>query len=174
MSSGDIKADPKGISTKRLADEIERIKKEKVLKHKVVSLADYRSVQKKAAPKHLLVVDDDETTRNVLKRLFEKEGYDVVLAQDASELIKILEVQPIELILLDINLPWVDGFELCKLLKTHDDLKDVPIVFISGRKSELDKKHAFQLGAHDYITKPFNIDEITKTVRTLINLHSLK
>jgi len=123
---------------------------------------------------HLLVVDDDETTRNVLKRLFEKEGFDVMLASDATELVKVLEDHPPELILLDINLPWVDGFELCKLLKNHEDLKDVPIVFISGRKSEIDKKHAFKLGAHDYLTKPFNIKEITQTVRTLINLHLAK
>ncbi|HBQ21595.1 MAG TPA: response regulator [Deltaproteobacteria bacterium] len=166
--------DSKGLSTKKLAEEIERIKKNKLLKNKVVSLADYRSVHHKKSAAHLLVVDDDETTRNVLKRLFEKEGFDVMLASDATELVKVLEDHPPELILLDINLPWVDGFELCKLLKNHEDLKDVPIVFISGRKSEIDKKHAFKLGAHDYLTKPFNIKEITQTVRTLINLHLAK
>jgi len=165
---------PKAITTKKLASEIEKIKKKRILKNKVVSLADYRSVRKNPAPRHLLVVDDDEATRNVLKRLFEKEGYKVLLASDATSLVSILEQEPIQLILLDINLPWVNGFELCKLLKDHDDLKKVPIVFISGRKSETDKKTAFQLGAHDYITKPFNIEEITETVRTLINLAPTK
>ena len=92
----------------------------------------------------------------------------------SQELVNFLETQPIEIILLDINLPWVNGFELCKLLKEHNDLKNVPIVFISGRKSEVDKKYAFKLGAHDYITKPFNIKEVKDTVRTLINLHSAK
>lgn len=164
------KLDPKAVSTKKLASEIERIKKRKIVGEKVVSLDEYRNIKRKSAPKHLLVVDDDPSTRNVLKRLFEKEGYEVYLAQDATELVKLLESQSIELILLDINLPWVDGFELCKLLKEHDDLKNVPVVFISGRKSELDKKLAFQLGAHDYITKPFNIEEITETVRTIMHL----
>jgi len=168
------KLDPRSISTKKLALEIERIKKKKMLKDKVVSLADYRTLKRKKDPKHLLVVDDDESTRNVLKRLFKKQGYEVLLASDASELVSILESQTIELILLDINLPWVNGFELCKLLKEHDDLKKVPVIFISGRKSEIDKKHAFKLGAHDYITKPFNIQEVTETVRTLVNLHSAK
>lgn len=161
----------KDISTKKLAQEIEKIKKRKLLKNKVVSLEEYRTLRAKSTPKHLLVIDDDESTRNALKRLFEKEGYQVMLARDATDLIKILELEHIELILLDINLPWVDGFELCKLIKNHEDLKNVPIVFISGRRSELDKKMAFQLGAHDYITKPFNIEEITKTVKTLMNLH---
>ncbi len=168
------KLDLKNLSTKKLALEIERIKKNKLLKNKVVSLEDYRSVYHKKCPKHILVVDDDQTTLNVLKRLFEKEGYDVLLAHDATELVESLEFQSVELILLDINLPWVDGFELCKLLKNHDDLKEVPVVFISGRKSDADKKQAFQLGAHDYITKPFNIQEISQTVRTLMNLHSAK
>ncbi|MBI3018803.1 MAG: response regulator [Deltaproteobacteria bacterium] len=166
--------DPKNISTKKLSLEIEQIKKKKLLKNKVVSLDDYRSVYHKKTPKHILVVDDDQTTLNVLKRLFEKEGYEVTLAHDATELVQSLEFQSVELILLDVNLPWVDGFELCKLLKNHEDLKEVPVVFISGRKSEADKKHAFQLGAHDYITKPFNVQEISQTVRTLINLHSAK
>jgi len=166
--------DPRAISTKKLAAEIERIKKKKMLKDKVISLDEYRKVKHKRLRRQLLVVDDDESTRNVLKRLFEKEGYDVLLAQDATELVTILEHQMIEIILLDINLPWVNGFELCKLLKEHDDLKKVPVVFISGRKSEIDKKHAFKLGAHDYITKPFNIREVTETVRTLVNLHSAK
>lgn len=164
------KLDPKAVSTKKLAVEIEGIKKRKILKEKVVSLDDYRSLKGKKAAKHLLVVDDDPSTRNVLKRLFEKEGYEVFLAGDATELVNLLETESIELILLDINLPWVDGFELCKLLKEHEDLKNVPVVFISGRKSEMDKKLAFQLGAHDYITKPFNIEEIAETVRTIMHL----
>jgi two-component system, OmpR family, aerobic respiration control protein ArcA len=168
------KLDPKSIFTKKLAKQIEGIKKKKMLGKKVVSLSDFRSIKKDISPKHILVVDDDETTRNVLKRLFEKEGYDVLLAPEATELVKILEVNPVELIMLDINLPWVNGFELCKILKEQDDLKDVPVVFISGRKSEIDKKHAFKLGAHDYITKPFTIDEVTQTVKTLLSLHSAK
>ena len=165
------KEDAKAISTKKLAEEIERIKKSKLLKDKVVSLSEYRKLQHPKEPHHILVVDDDESTRNVLRRLFEKEGYDVTLAKDADELLGLLESQPIELILLDINLPWVDGFELCKLLKQHHDLKEVPIVFISGRKSEIDKKYAYQLGAQDYITKPFDIQEIKNTVRTLFSFH---
>jgi len=165
-------SDPRMISTKKLATEIERIKKRRILDSKVVSLEEYRKIHKQKDKHHILVVDDDESTRKVLKRLFEKDGYHVALASDATELVSLLESQPTQLILLDVNLPWVNGFELCKLLKDHHDLKDVPIVFISGRKSEVDKKHAFKLGAHDYITKPFNVKEIRETVRTLINLQN--
>ena len=168
------KLDPKSVQTKKLAIQIEKIKKKKMLDRKVVSLKEYRDLRTQKQPKHIMVVDDDETTRNVLKRIFEKEGYEVLLAPEASKLVQILEEHPVELILLDINLPWVNGFELCQLLKDQEDLKKVPIVFISGRKSELDKKHAFKLGAHDYITKPFDVLEITQTVKTLLSLHSAK
>lgn len=168
------KLDPKSVQTKKLAIQIEKIKKKKMLDRKVVSLKEYRDLRTQKQPKHIMVVDDDETTRNVLKRIFEKEGYEVLLAPEASKLVQILEEHPVELILLDINLPWVNGFELCQLLKDQEDLKKVPIVFISGRKSELDKRHAFKLGAHDYITKPFDVLEITQTVKTLLSLHSAK
>ena len=168
------KLDPKSVQTKKLAIQIEKIKKKKMLDRKVVSLKEYRDLRTQKKPKHIMVVDDDETTRNVLKRIFEKEGYEVLLAPEASKLVQILEEHPVELILLDINLPWVNGFELCQLLKDQEDLKKVPIVFISGRKSELDKRHAFKLGAHDYITKPFDVLEITQTVKTLLSLHSAK
>ena len=158
---------PQSISTKDLAEKIEKIKKEKLKENKVVSLSDYRRATN---PHYLLVVDDDSTTQNAIKRIFEKEGFQVLTASDGTELIRILELHPLDAILLDIKLPWVDGYELCKLIKQHDEFKKVPLVFLSGKKSEIEVKKGFEMGCDEYVTKPFDIEEIKKTVKNLIRL----
>ncbi|HLD74167.1 MAG TPA: response regulator [Bdellovibrionota bacterium] len=158
---------PQSISTKDLAEKIEKIKKEKLKENKVVSLNDYRRATN---PHYLLVVDDDTTTQNAIRRIFEKEGYQVLTAADGTELIRILELHPLDAILLDIKLPWVDGYELCKLIKQHEEFKNIPLVFLSGKKSEIEVKKGFEMGCDEYVTKPFDIEEIKKTVKDLIRL----
>ncbi len=158
----------RSINTKKLVEKIEKITKDKITSEKVVSLSDFRAVHQKAKPKSILVVDDDETVRLAMKRLFEGEGYRVLLASDGTQLSQVLDQGPIELIILDIGLPWINGFELCKLLKEHEDLNKIPVVFVSAKTSELDVKRGFDVGANDYIKKPFNIDEVKKTVHTLL------
>lgn len=158
------------VNTKKLVEKIEKITKEKITKEKVVSLADYRNLKKKEEPKTILVVDDDETMRLALKRLFEAEGFRVLVAADGTQLSQVFDEHPLELIVLDIGLPWINGFELCKLLKENEELKKIPLVFISAKTSEFDIKRGFDVGADDYIKKPFNVDEIKNTVRTLLKL----
>ncbi|MBK9294251.1 MAG: response regulator [Oligoflexia bacterium] len=160
----------KTINTKQLVDKIEKMTKEKITKEKVVSLADYRNLKQKEVPKTILIVDDDETMRQALKRLFEGEGYRVRLAADGTQLSQVLEEGPIELIVLDIGLPWINGFELAKLLKENEELKKIPLVFISAKTSEFDVKRGFNVGADDYIKKPFDVDEVKNTVKTLLKL----
>ena len=109
------------VNTKKLVEKIEKITKEKITKEKVVSLADYRNLKKKEEPKTILVVDDDETMRLALKRLFEAEGFRVLVAADGTQLSQVLDEHPLELIVLDIGLPWINGFELCKLLKENEE-----------------------------------------------------
>jgi two-component system aerobic respiration control protein ArcA len=160
----------KSISTKKLVDKIEKMTRDKITKEKVVSLNDFRSLKKKEDPKTILVIDDDETMRQALKRIFETEGYRVLVASDGTQLSQVLDEGPLELIVLDIGLPWINGFELCKLLKENEDLKKIPLVFISAKTSELDVRRGFEVGCDDYIKKPFNVDEIKNTVRTLLRL----
>ena len=160
----------KSISTKKLVDKIEKMTREKITREKVVSLDDFRQLKKKDEPKTILVVDDDETMRQALKRIFEAEGYRVLLASDGTQLSQVLDESPLELIVLDIGLPWINGFELCKLLKENEELKKIPLIFISAKTSELDVRRGFEVGADDYIKKPFNLDEIKNTVRTLLKL----
>lgn len=161
---------PKKINTRDLVKKIEKLTRERMVKSDVISMDELRRVRPKATPRTLLVIEDDETIRAALKRLFEGEGYRVILAADGTQLSSVLDDNPIDLILLDIGLPWINGYELAEMMKDHQDLKEIPLVFLSGRTSEADIKKGFAVGADDYITKPFDIENIKKTVRTLIEL----
>jgi two-component system, OmpR family, aerobic respiration control protein ArcA len=162
----------KKISTKDLVKKIEKITKSRIAGQEVVSLDDFREAQKKLDPKTILVIEDDETMRNAIKRILETEGYILKLAADATELSSLLDDNhPVDLILLDIGLPWINGFELAQLLKEHKDLKKIPLVFVSGKASEEDMKKAFEIGADDYIKKPFDVEKLKKTVSTLLKLN---
>lgn len=159
----------KKINTKDLVSKIDKLTKERISKEKVVSLSDYRKIKKNQDPINILVIDDDETMRKALQRIFESEGYRVILAADGTQLTHVLDDTPLDLIVLDIGLPWINGFELAKLMKENSDLKDIPLVFVSGRTSELDVKRGFEIGADDYIKKPFDVEEIKTAVKTLLS-----
>lgn len=160
----------KSISTEDLVKKIEKLTKERLAKESVVSLDEYRNLKKTKDTKTLLIIEDDETMRTALRRIFESDGYKVKTAADGTQLSSVLDDSPIDLLILDVGLPWINGFELAKLLKEHKDLKEIPLIFVSGKTSELDVKRGFQMGADDYIKKPFDIDQIKKTVATLLKL----
>lgn len=160
----------KKIDTKDLVHKIERLTKERMAQNDVVSLADVRKLKTKPPMHSLLIIEDDETIRSALRRLFEGEGYRVLTAADGTQLSDVLDDHPMDLIILDVGLPWINGFELAEMMKGHDDLKDIPLIFVSGRTSEEDVKRGFAAGADDYIKKPFDLEKIKKTVRTLIEL----
>ena len=164
----------KKINTKSLIDKIEKLTKEKMIQQEVVSLDQFRNLQKKEDPKTILVIDDDEAIRASLRRLFESEGYRTITAADGTQLSDVLDDSPIDLIVLDIGLPWLNGYELAKLLKEHEDLKRIPLIFLSGKTSELDVKRGFEVGANDYIKKPFDIAKMKKAVETLLKLNNKK
>lgn len=159
------------ISTKDLVNKIEKLTKERMTKESVVDLGSFRDLKKKEAPRTILVIEDDETMRSALKRIFEADGMQVKTAADGTQLSVVLDDNPIDLIILDIGLPWINGIELAKLLKEHEDLKHIPLVFVSGKTSEFDVKRGFEAGADDYIKKPFEIEQMKKTVHTLLRLN---
>lgn len=149
---------------KYLRKKIESIKRHRVLNNKVVSLDEYRGLQKNVASKTLLVVDDDETIRSGLKRILEAEQHKVLVATDGMELSRVIETSLLDLVILDINLPWVDGFELCQLVKSHHNFANVPLILMSSRDSQEDIARGFQAGANDYVVKPFEVDRIVEMV----------
>lgn len=162
----------KKINTKDLVKKIERLTRDKLAQQDVVSLDEFRELKKKVDPKTLLVIDDDESMRAAFKRIFESEGYKVLLAADGTQLSLVLDDNPIDLIVLDVGLPWVNGFELAKLMRESEDLKNIPLIFVSAKTSELDIRRGFEVGANDYIKKPFDVDNVKKTVRTLLELNT--
>lgn len=160
----------KKINIQSLVDQIEKITKEKIASESVVSLDEYRQLKNRQKQKlTVLVVDDDETMRKALVRLFELEGYNVISAADGTQLEKVFSKDSVDLIILDIGLPWVNGLELTRVLKNHEDLKDIPVVLISGLGSKKDSEEGLNLGAEAYIKKPFDVDMLKSTVKNLIS-----
>jgi len=160
----------KKIDTEDLVKKIEKMTRDRLVKENVVSLDQYRELKVKKDPYSLLIIEDDETMRKALARIFESEGYSVKTAADGTQLSEVLDDTPIDLIIMDIGLPWVNGFELAKLLKQHKDLNKIPLIFVTGKTSELDVKRGFEVGADDYIKKPFDIEQIKKAVGSLLKV----
>lgn len=161
----------KKINAQDLITKIEKITKARMASQDVVQLDNFRELKQKLDQKTILVIEDDETMRNAMKRIFELDGFIVKLAADGTELSKVLDDASPDLILLDIGLPWLNGFELAQLLKEHRDLKKIPLIFVSGKTSDDDVKKAFELGADDFIKKPFEIEKLKKTVATLLKIN---
>lgn len=162
----------KKINTKDLVEKIEKMTKARIASQEVVPLDQFREAKKKLDPKIILVIEDDETMRLALKRILESEGYVTKLAADGTELSTALDDHPVDLILMDVGLPWINGFELAQLLKEHKDLKKIPLVFVSGKAADEDIKKAFEIGADDYIKKPFDVEKLKKTIETLLKINS--
>ena len=112
----------------------------------------------------VLIVDDEDSIRTLVTVNLERSGYKVLQAANGSEAIEKLNSKP-DLILLDIMLPDIDGFELCKVLR---QTTSVPIIFLTARDDEVDKIVGLELGADDYITKPFSPREMVARVRAVL------
>ena len=156
------------MSEKSIRSRVEAIKRQQIASKKIVNLSDFRNLSSRPDPSVILVVDDDEVMRSALKRILEAESYNVVMAEDGLELSKVLESRRLDMILLDVNLPWVDGYELCRMIKSHHGLRGVPLVLVSGRKNPEDVERGINAGADAYITKPFEVDQILQIVQQKI------
>ncbi len=114
----------------------------------------------------ILLVDDDEAVRRVLSFPLERDGYAVVEAVDGDDALRRFDESSVDLVVLDIMLPRLDGLEVCKQLRARSS--SVPIIMLTARDDELDKVLGLELGADDYITKPFSIREFRSRVRALL------
>ena len=159
------------INTKDLVQKIEKLTRERMRQQDVVNMDDLRRLRERKVQRTILLIEDDETIRGALKRALEGEGYRVLAAADGTQLSEVLDGAALDLILLDVGLPWINGLELAEMMKAHPDLKDIPLVFLSARAGADDIKRGFDVGADDYITKPFNLTDVQRTIKTLISLN---
>jgi DNA-binding response OmpR family regulator len=113
----------------------------------------------------ILLVDDEESVQKLLTYPLERDGYRVLVARDGVEAMERFEGDHVDLVVLDLMLPKVDGLEVCKRLRAASM---VPIIMLTARDDELDKVVGLELGADDYITKPFSIREFRSRVRALL------
>jgi DNA-binding response OmpR family regulator len=113
----------------------------------------------------ILLVDDEDAVQKLLAYPLERDGFRVVQARDGEEALARFEREPIDLVVLDLMLPKLDGLEVCKRLRAEST---VPIIMLTARDDELDKVLGLELGADDYITKPFSIREFRSRVRALL------
>ncbi|MFN8242642.1 MAG: response regulator [Ferruginibacter sp.] len=116
----------------------------------------------------ILVVDDDPYILLSLEFLMRKNGFDVMVARNGTEALDLLEKQVPDLVLLDIMMPDVDGYEICRHIKKSAKLKAIKVVFISAKSKESDIRKSYELGASLYITKPFSTRELLKQVKELL------
>lgn len=122
----------------------------------------------------ILVVDDEPKNVRLVSAILEKFDAEVSVAMDAFRAEKILESIRPDLILLDVMMPRKTGFELCVELKQRKELKDIPIIFLTAKSSIVDTKKGFDIGAVDYITKPFRQEELLARLKTHIQLHQAR
>ncbi len=113
----------------------------------------------------ILLVDDEDSVQKLLAYPLEREGYRVLQARDGEEALERFASERVDLVVLDIMLPKLDGLEVCKRLRAQSE---VPIIMLTARDDELDKVLGLELGADDYITKPFSIREFRSRVRALL------
>ncbi len=114
----------------------------------------------------ILVVDDEDKIRTVIKKYAEFEGYSITEASNGMEAIEICKVKDFNLIILDIMMPELDGFTVCKKIR---ETKNIPIIMLSARGEEYDKIHGFELGIDDYVVKPFSPKELMMRVKVVIS-----
>jgi diguanylate cyclase (GGDEF)-like protein len=127
-----------------------------------------------ATNQKILVVDDEEHIRKIVKFQLEKAGYAVETAEDGVEALKAIEGSPPDLVLLDLMMPNMDGYEVCKRLKSNYQTNHIPIIMVTAKANLENKLQGFEDGANDYIAKPFAITELLVRVRNVLQWSQLQ
>ena len=128
----------------------------------------------KYSPPNILIVDDVNANLAVLTEMIRKAGYIARPVTSARQAVSAIEAMTPSLILLDISMPEVDGFVFCSMLKKNANTRDIPVIFITALNSTEDKIRGFQLGAVDYISKPFEVEEVTMRINTHLKMYKMQ
>ena len=116
----------------------------------------------------VLVVDDDAAMRSAVSSALEGEGYEVDWYGDAVEALRQALAEPPALVVLDVAMPQLDGWELCEILRRQSQTREVPVLFLTGRGDVRDRITAMQVGGSDFISKPFKAGDLRAKVRALV------
>ncbi|QAT17428.1 DNA-binding response regulator [Candidatus Velamenicoccus archaeovorus] len=117
---------------------------------------------------HILIVEDDKNISKLVRYNLEKAGYDCLTAFSGEEALSVLRQSAVDLIVLDVMLPRMDGFEVCRALKQDDRLKGIAVIMLTAKGEEVDRIVGLELGADDYIVKPFSPRELTLRIRAIL------
>ena len=118
--------------------------------------------------KYILIADDEEQNRDILKEIL-IDDYEINCVDDGLECIKSIESRIPDLLLLDVSMPKMNGYEVCNQLRLNSETKSLPIVLLSGHASQKDINKGFEVGVNKYITKPFSPVELFEVVTSLLN-----
>jgi DNA-binding response OmpR family regulator len=132
------------------------------------------STTSKAQPATILIIDDVPTNLEILSECLEAASLEVVAAQDGAAGLTIAQRARPDLILLDVLMPGLDGFETCRRLKAAECTHDLPVIFMTGLTETANKVTGFEVGGVDYVTKPFQVEEVLARVKTHLALRKLQ
>jgi signal transduction histidine kinase len=121
---------------------------------------------------NILVVDDNATNLDVVADYLEDYGFEVMAVRDGIEALELVRYAPVDLILLDVLMPGIDGFETCRRLKASPKIKDIPVIFMTALTNVEDKVKGFQVGAVDYLTKPIQVEELFARITTHLRIQA--
>lgn len=116
----------------------------------------------------ILVVDDDKTTRKMVSLILKSKGYEVVTAENGMDGLQKLGLEQINLILTDMNMPYMDGIEFTKQVRANPETAHIPIVMLTTEADEEEKKKAFDAGVDDYLVKPASAEQIVDSMKKII------
>jgi DNA-binding response OmpR family regulator len=116
----------------------------------------------------ILVVDDDKTTRKLLGLYLKAKGYEIVTAENGLDALEKLGVENINLVVSDMNMPYMDGIELTKNIRADENLKGLPVIMVTTEADEEEKKKAHEAGVDDYLVKPANAEQISDSVKKIL------
>jgi two-component system alkaline phosphatase synthesis response regulator PhoP len=120
----------------------------------------------------ILVVDDEIYIVHILDFSLGMEGYEVITALDGEQALEKARAEKPDLIVLDIMMPKLDGYETCKILKAEPETKDIPVILLSAKGRNVDQKIGFEVGADDYITKPFSPRKLVERINAILGQSS--
>ncbi len=130
--------------------------------------------EKPQQPARILVVDDDAHTLEILRRWLNREGYATVSADSGPETLKVLEREPVDVIILDVMMPGMDGLEVCERLHANEAWRSIPVILLTAKDDMETRSRGMALGVSEYLTKPVNKQELFTRVQAQVRSRELE